>query len=516
MPSPRLKPLAAALMLAGALSPAIAADVTFTPRIEVRSTYTDNVHLAVIGQEQGDVITEIKPGFKLDVDGRRLKAHIDYTLDYLHYRDRQAEKDKLHNFWGEGGLNAIDDWLFIEARGSINQVLVDPFGAYAVGENAINLSANRAEVRTYHVTPYVRHDIGDFARGEIRYVREGVRSDADRLSDTDTERKTLILSSGSGFRNVGWGFLYNDETIDYASAGKVGITTAFGVLKYNVTRQFAVTATAGHEKYGYLSLSNRSSGNFWTVGIGWRPSVRTLLDFSVGRRFFGTTAALNFNHRSRRTAWQVSYNEDITTTQQQFQVGTTTTTTLNTAAFIDRLWTSLIPDPNIRRDAVLAFVRDSGLPATLTPGANAFANTFFLQKALQASVAIRTRRGTLMLNAFNSLKRSTGSVDLDVALFGSGGTLDDRRQLRQAGAQLLWNYSLSPRTGLTLSASHVDAHSSLARKEIVVHNQRIGLSHRFARDLRGELELRRMRQSATEWFSNIRENAASVALIKEF
>jgi uncharacterized protein (PEP-CTERM system associated) len=512
----RLTPLAAALTLAGALHPALAADVKFTPRVELRETYTDNVHLATIGLEQPDVVTELKPGFALELNGRRLKGHADYTLDYLRYRDRKTDKDKLHSFFGEVGLEAVDDWLFVEAKGNVGQVLIDPFGTYAIGENAINLSANRAEIRSYSVTPYVRHDIGDFARGEVRYAHESVSSDADRMSNTQTDRKTLVLSSGPAFHNVGWGLLLNDETIDFASVGKVGITTALGVLKYNVSRQFALTSTLGHEKYGYLAVDNRSSGAFWTVGFGWRPSVRTLLDFSVGHRFYGTTASLNFNHSSRRTAWQVSYNEDITTTQQQFAVGARNTT-LNTAAFIDRLWTTLIPDVNARQAAVLAFIRESGLPATLTAGANSFANTFFLQKALQASVAIRGRGSNmLMLNAFNSLKRSTGSVDLDVALFGAGGTLDDRREMRQAGIQALWLYALSPRTTLTLSGSHVDARSASARQEIVVHNQRIALSHRITKDVRAEVELRRMQQSATVWASNIRERAASVALIAQF
>jgi uncharacterized protein (PEP-CTERM system associated) len=378
----RLTPLAAALTLAGALHPALAADVKFTPRVELRETYTDNVHLATIGLEQPDVVTELKPGFALELNGRRLKGHADYTLDYLRYRDRKTDKDKLHSFFGEVGLEAVDDWLFVEAKGNVGQVLIDPFGTYAIGENAINLSANRAEIRSYSVTPYVRHDIGDFARGEVRYAHESVSSDADRMSNTQTDRKTLVLSSGPAFHNVGWGLLLNDETIDFASVGKVGITTALGVLKYNVSRQFALTSTLGHEKYGYLAVDNRSSGAFWTVGFGWRPSVRTLLDFSVGHRFYGTTASLNFNHSSRRTAWQVSYNEDITTTQQQFAVGARNTT-LNTAAFIDRLWTTLIPDVNARQAAVLAFIRESGLPATLTAGANSFANTLWLCTTLK-------------------------------------------------------------------------------------------------------------------------------------
>ncbi|HEY5800262.1 MAG TPA: TIGR03016 family PEP-CTERM system-associated outer membrane protein, partial [Burkholderiaceae bacterium] len=204
----------------------------------------------------------------------------------------------------------------------------------------------------------------------------------------------------------------------------------------------------------------------------------------------------------------VSYNEDITTTQQQYQLPKN----INTASFLDNLWRNAVPDANARREMVDAYIRDTGLPRSITSGVNSFSNRFYLQKALQASVAYRGQRDTFMFNAYNALKKATSGLNLDVAILVDGGSLSDVRDLRQIGAQGMWRHALSPRTHINTSFSAANIHSSTNPREDVVKTQRIALTHRFSRFLRGELELRHMHQTSTVKDGNVRENAASVAL----
>ncbi|HEY5800819.1 MAG TPA: TIGR03016 family PEP-CTERM system-associated outer membrane protein, partial [Burkholderiaceae bacterium] len=279
----RLTPLAGALAAALLCTPALAADWTFTPRVELRTTYSDNVRLAPLGKEVADVIHEVKPGFRLRGDGKRIKLNADYTADIVSYRDNSERNDVLHQFYGDIAAEVIDDWLYFEGNGMAGQQQIDPFGPAVDLARPITTSDNIAEIRTYSASPYIRHDFSNVVTTEVRYAREGYSSSSDLLSDTTTTRKSAVLTGGRMFTNFGWGMLYYDETTDYASSGTIGITTFFSAAKYKLNPTFAITATAGHEKYGYLSLLERSKGNFWTIGFGWRPSPRTILDFSVGR-----------------------------------------------------------------------------------------------------------------------------------------------------------------------------------------------------------------------------------------
>ncbi len=56
----------------------------------------------------------------------------------------------------------------------------------------------------------------------------------------------------------------------------------------------------------------------------WRPNERTNIAFSGGQRFFGNTYNGVASYRTRITAWDVSYDENITTFNQQAQQGAPT------------------------------------------------------------------------------------------------------------------------------------------------------------------------------------------------
>ena len=94
------------------------------------------------------------------------------------------------------------------------------------------------------------------------------------------------------------------------------------------------------------------------AGFAWEPSSRTSVSASIGERFFGRTYYLSASHRTRRTVWNISYDEAVTTTRSQFFLPAA----IDTAALLDRLFTGVYPDP-VQRKLAVAITSDPGQPA---------------------------------------------------------------------------------------------------------------------------------------------------------
>ena len=57
------------------------------------------------------------------------------------------------------------------------------------------------------------------------------------------------------------------------------------------------------------------------MGFLWEPTERTNIAVSGGQRFFGNTYSAVASHRTRLTAWDFSYSQNITTFNQQAGAG---------------------------------------------------------------------------------------------------------------------------------------------------------------------------------------------------
>ncbi|WP_287670504.1 hypothetical protein [Accumulibacter sp.] len=53
-----------------------------------------------------------------------------------------------------GTLEAIDDWLYIDATGSISQQYLSAFGA--ISPSNANVNRNQTETSSYSISPYIK------------------------------------------------------------------------------------------------------------------------------------------------------------------------------------------------------------------------------------------------------------------------------------------------------------------------------------------------------------------------
>ena len=507
----RLRPHAlAALTLMGAqAAPALAAEWRFTPELLLRETYSDNYNLAPSGSEQSGFVTEIAPGFTLTGQGRRSQFRATYQARSVNYSGNNRGSN-FQNYLDAGGrAELIDDFLFIDGTANISNVSTSAFGPQAL--DSTYATGNRSEVRTYTISPYAKKRFGSLAQGEVRYTHQGVSSDTGGFSNYNSDRLNGSVSSGEAYRTLGWDVAASTQQSRYSDLDSVQNDYVNGTLRYRLTEQFSLTSSAGYERYTYETVGDAPSGASWSVGFDWKPSARTSLAATAGRRFYGAAYSLNGSHRSRYTTWNLSYNEDVTTQQQQLA----DSGSVSTSSFLNQAFLTNIPDPVARSQAVDAFIRATNLPATLANGNQGLSNRFFLQKRLQASVAFNAAKSTAVLSVYDTLRRpqsdSTANSSFGNTSFGNSNAFFSD-ETRQRGVSGLYSLRLSTLSTMNLNAQYYRTTSLLGN--ITDDNKLVtlGLSHQFSPRTSGTVELRRYQGSFNQTGSDFRENAISAYL----
>lgn len=507
----RRRAIAAAIAATAAVigSNGNAAEWRFTPTVSATETYTDNVSLATRGLERSDLVTQISPGLSVTANGPRLKLRANYQLQgttHLHSNGSSELSNVL-----DGSLTAefVEDLFYIDARANISQQNISAFGPQST--NNININNNRADVRTYGVSPYLRHNFGNRAFGELRYAHDSVGTSSNLLATSNTDRLSMVLNSGEAFQKISWGLRASTQKSHSHDQRDVNQDLISGSVRYFLNPHFSVTATGGYEKANYATLAETPSGTFYTAGFIWKPTSRTDVSVTAGHRYFGQTYSLLANHRARHSVFNVSYTEDITTAQQQFSAPPRA----STAAFLDQLYTAQIPDPAARQQVIDALIRQTGLASTISNPNNSLTNTYFLQKSLQASVAVSGARNTVVVSAFDSRRTAQSAQQASVVVGTSPfAALNDNN--KQLGLTALWNVQLASNlNGLAslnttrttaLSTARVDNYKAF----------RLGVTQKFAQKLSGSVELRHSQQNSDVLGGDIRENALTASLLMQF
>jgi uncharacterized protein (PEP-CTERM system associated) len=243
--------------------PTAAADWQIHPGIDARETYTDNLRLSPPGSERGDFVTEITPRISVTGQSSRLKVNAAYSMRNFFYAREDGASDTLHQLSGAARAELIDDLFFVDGSAGISPQAISAFGPQLVDQG--HLTENRAEVRTYSLSPYLRHRFGSQAVAEARFAHDSVSADRGGLQDSQSNRVHVGVSSGPAFRNLQWEASYDQRKTDYRNVDDVETSRYSGTVRYQVTPLVGVNATAGHEDNNYLSIGEKPSGSFWSM-----------------------------------------------------------------------------------------------------------------------------------------------------------------------------------------------------------------------------------------------------------
>lgn len=459
-----------------------AAEWKVAPRLDLGESYTDNVTLAPSSSAKSDWITQVTPGISIEGSGSRLRLKADYALQNLIYANESSRNSFYHQLNANANATLVENALFLDARGNIQQQATSLLAP--ISNNNLN-PGNVTDVSSYSVSPYLLHKFGSTAVGELRYTHDDVSSSAGGLSDSKSDRVNLKLNSGQAFYQLGWGVAYGQEKIDYVGINDVDSKDLSANLSYRLTSKVNLLATYGYEKNNYIAI-NKPEGSYWNVGFAWNPTTLTNLAASYGKRFFGTTYALNLNHMTPNTTWQMSYGQDITTTRQlefenkaqYFYAGCTP----DTAKY------GFLNDPSCPPLAIIPFVQ-----GVLT-------NETFVNKSFQGSVDVRAGKSVYILSAFNVIRELQTSAATD----------------KQHGISGQWKIRLSRRDDGNLGLGWSRNQFQIADRTDAYRYVTLGVTHRLEKKLNGSVDFRHtLRDSNIEGNEYI-ENALSGHLLWTF
>lgn len=486
-----------------------ATDWKITPHLSLLETYTDNVVLATQGNEKSDFISQINPGISLIGTGARLKVNADYTMQNLFYANENGLSRTVHQLSSGANATLIKNFFFLDSTASISQQNISLLGPQT--SNNENITNNRTNVKTYSISPYVRHNFSNFASTQARYTHNAVYTGVAGQSGNQSDKILLSLTSGSAFKTLGWGLNYNRQKIGGLNGSGVN-EQYIGDLRYQVSSKLSLTGTSGYQKFSFVSIDGKSTGGpSWTAGFVWTPSQRTNIVANMGQSFFGTTYTLNASHRTRLSAWSLNYNQSVTTTRDQFLIPAT----VDTSSFLNQLWASSIPDPILRQQTVDTFIHNNGLSASIFDPINLLTNRFFLQKKLQASVALSGARNTLVLSMFHTLREALTSSVSDSVLFGTSSSALNNNT-KQIGGSALWNWQIGPRTTANIGAVYTTSRTLDTDINNDTKTFRVGLSRQIQPKLNGTLNFRHVERSSNLIDGNSRENAVIASLTTNF
>ena len=416
----------------------------FEPRVSVGETYSDG-GTGSGGNARGWV-SSLTPGFKVTRQGARVKTNINYSLNNLYYHD-DGELDLRHQLGGSVLGEILQQELFVDSHFSKRDQIISPLRASNIDTTLER--DNLTSSTTWSLGPRWERRWGDVASSTLRYEVNKVSFSGGAADDSWGSSLAAGLNSGAMFSDWFWSADYSKNDVSYSGEdGRDEFEMYSGTLGYNLTRKLNVYLTVGDENNQFRGSVGSTGGSYWNVGAGFSPSVRTSLNASIGKRFFGDTYAFSLTHSARRWNAVVSRAETITTTRQQ-QLG--------------EIFLICPPEiPDCTPEEAIAFGVDIGVR-----------NGTFIQKSLTGSVTYSLPKSALTLSLFDQER---------IFRDGSGG--NDQ----SSGVTLGWNWRFGPRTNLNWSTGSTRYQfSSGPATDVDRWFVRTGLNHELAPDLNGSL-----------------------------
>jgi uncharacterized protein (PEP-CTERM system associated) len=326
----------------------VVARTDIEPRIALRQTFSDNVRLTANSKDVG-MITTVSPGIRVRVDGGRVQASADYSLDYRIGQFAKVFDKVRHSLVTRVNSELINDFFFVEGGAVATLLSQDLRGSRSI--NGDNDNPNINNVFTAYVAPVIRNRVGDFGKFEGGYKfsltnvedrNRAVLGTGDVLNvarqlGSDSRRHEFFgnLSSGDFFQLFRWDIdaAYEAENIKdlnerYRSKravfnGEVPLNRYISVLgsagyedisdttdKINFQEQ-AQSAECLERTPGRCTVIDQN-GLIWDAGFRLSPTPRTELTVRGGRRYGDNVVNVSgFHQLTPKSRISLSYGETL-------------------------------------------------------------------------------------------------------------------------------------------------------------------------------------------------------------
>ena len=422
-------------------TPMVVPSFRFVPLVTLDERYTDNVAFTSSALAQRDWVTNAAAGLHVDYRGARAKALLDYRVNRLMHARQFGLDDTQHYLNANATLEAVEKWLFLDARASISQQNRSAFGV-ADTSDSTSANANRIETTTYQFSPYVRGQLANVAIYQLRATGIETRTGESVFPDTKYFEWIGLIKNAPAAGRIGWTLDGSTFSVNNSAIGKREDNRIRGTATFEVNSQLHFSLSGGKESSNLDGRQRRATTNHG-VGMEWSPSERTQLAAVTQKRFFGYDHLVGFAHRTPLTAWSFASSKEVSISARQ--LGTENPGSVYNL-LLDLLASS-IPDPLQRAAAAQRKLEQTGIPTATGIQEGSLTVRPLLNRRQDASVALLGTRNTITLRIGRQEQRG---LDGDRAASGIGAPIED---IRQSSANAAWAYRLSPVSTIRLVVS---------------------------------------------------------------
>ncbi len=436
------------------------------------------------GSALSDVVLDLRPGVQVTSRSGRVRGSLNYSLDAIQHSDRaQSQGSALQNYLNAAfTAEAVPNWAFVDAAASITQQNLSAYGQQSY--NGLDQNANRTEVASVSLSPYLRGSFGGLVSYEARLNGSVNNTSNSSLGDSTGSGGSLTLGSATrGY--LGWSLAATRQRTGY----RVGrSTTSDQVLASLIGRpdpELTLTVRGGQESNNVLDLDRRTYGN-WGAQAVWTPTVRTTVDLGTDHRYYGDSHHVLVEHRFARSSFRFSSSRDVANPATN---GAGSNQVITFYQLLDLRYLSSVPDP-VQRDQV---VRDQLRAAGIDPTQIALIGAGAVNSA--STVINRQDLGwtyTGLRTTFSVLAFATTSSVIDTLATGVG---NGDGNYRQRGYSVTVTQRLTPTTTATVSGSDLRTLSTDTLPGSDLRSATLNFTQQISRRVNGSLAARYTVQS---------------------
>lgn len=494
-----MAPAAAALAQSGSglqITPTLGGDVSIVDRSGA-ATYGSG----------SDVVTQLRPGLQITSRSGKVRGTLFYELDAIHHTNPQASNVRNLQNRLSGTLNAvvIDNFFTVDASANIAQVADSPYGIQT--SNNLVANDNLTEVATLSVTPRLRGNLGSVAFYDLSLIGQVTKGRQSTASDGHNVGAFLSLGTPRSGTLFGWGLQASTQQSEFRAGRTTGNDRYSLSLYARPDTDLTLTVRGGQESTDVLSLDKRTYNNYGAELL-WTPSPRTTVNVAADKRYFGNSRQVIVEHRFQRSlirftsirgagggndafgnngfgnnGFNSGFNNGFNNTGG-FGVGQP----LSLYQLFYEQFASIQPDPVLREQLVVAFLRAQGLDPQSIIGGGFLNSAVTLDRREDLSYSLIGVRNTFSLQAFRSRTGVLDRIGQNQAPSPALGIgLGD---VRQHGFTATLSHRLTPTASATLSASQIRTASTDTQTGNDLRSLNLSLSEQLTRMISGSLTAR--------------------------
>jgi len=446
------------------------------PGLSVEGTVL-NVSERAVGNGT-EYVVRVRPSLTMAHRGGRVQGTLIYSGEHSTRRgiDDREDAEYLNSLSANYLVEVIDGIGFVDARASITQQTIAAVGT-PVG--ILGSNANRTEVKSVGLSPYLRGPLGTVAEYEMRASATVTRGGRDTASDSDVYEGLFALRSPRRASLVGWGLTGSRQRVKFVVSSAPTISDRLNAeVSFQPDVDWRFTANGGVERTDVVGAIRQQYNNYG-AGLQWTPSPRTTVALQGEERYFGRAYRASVAHRLSRSTFRFTTSRDVNIGSGAFSQGQAIT--LYELYYTQ--FAAVIPDPVQRDQFVLSLIAATGRDRNEVVSGGLFGNNGLALE--QRNELIWTWAGPRL--TLNASGYTVSTTRIDTGGVNPASRNDNARVHGYAGGA---GWRLTPLTTLNATGSRVMSKDTVTLLGSDLKSLSFGLTSQLGERTTGQLSAR--------------------------